>query len=230
MPDRSTSIVVAQRKRRLAALAALLALAVATPAMAAVPAGTPIVNTAELTFEMGGRAQKVASNTVTLVSAELLDVTITAERPSLAVQSQAQVAVPFVVVNTGNGTQSFALTITGNQQGVVVDRVARDGNGDGVFQADTDPLLTPPSVRLAPGERVRIFVLVDGAQVAAVAAITATVSAQSGSGAAGTVFAGAGANGADADPGIADAAGAHIRLGDLTAAGNHTIQFSVKTL
>ncbi|TPG56713.1 hypothetical protein EAH76_02570 [Sphingomonas glacialis] len=289
--------------------------------MAAVPAGTPIVNTAALTFEMNGSAQQVASNTVTLVSAELLDVTITAERPSLAVQSQAQVAVPFVIVNTGNGPQSFALTITGNQQGVVVDRVARDGNGDGAFQTDTDPLLTPPSVRLAPGEQVRIFVLVDGAQVAAAAAITATVSAQSGSGAAGTVFAGAGANGADAvvgvsgarasatstlspagpaqpslakaqtvtapdgssramrgavitytlvatlpgptrgvtiddpipagtayladslaldavalsdradaDPGTADAAGVHIRLGDLAAAGSHTIQFSVKIL
>lgn len=320
MPDRPTSIVVVQRTPKRSALAALLALTAPTPAMAAVPAGTPIVNTAALTFEIDGAAQHVASNSVTLVAAELLDVTITAERPSVAVLSATQVAVPFLIANTGNGTQSFALAIASHQNGVVVDRVARDVDGDGAFQA-ADPLLTPLSLRLAPGEQVRIFVLVDGAQIAAAAAITATVSAQSGSGAAGTVFAGAGANGADAvvgatgarasatstlspagpaqptlakaqavrapdgssramrgaiitytliatlpgptrgvtiddpipagtayladslaldsvalsdradtDPGSADAAGVHIRLGDLAAAGSHTVQFSVKIL
>ncbi|WP_010185909.1 hypothetical protein [Sphingomonas sp. PAMC 26605] len=297
----------------------LLGLVAATPATAAVPAGTPIVNTAALTFDANGSAQRVASNTVTLLAAERLDVTIQAERPSVAVQS-AQLAVPFLVTNSGNGAQTFALAITSTQQGVAVDRVALDRDRDAAFDANVDPIVSPLTLQLAAGEQARIFVLIDGALVAAAATITATVTAQAGTGAAGTVFAGVGANGsdavvgatggrasaistlsraavqpalaksqmikapdgssramrgaiitytlvatlpgpmrgvtiddpipagtayladslaldtvalsdrADADPGTADAAAIHVRLGDLATAGSHTVQFSVKIL
>lgn len=298
----------------------LLVLVAATPATAAVPAGTPIVNTAALTFDAGGAPQRIASNTVTLLSAELLDVTIQAERPSVAIQSASQFAVPFVVTNSGNGTQSFALAVASNQQGVAVDRVALDRNRDATYGSDADPTLSPLTIQLGAGDQARIFVLVDGAQVATAASITVTVTAQAGSGAAGTILAGVGANGsdavvgatgarasavstlsraaaqpalaksqivkapdgssramrgaiitytlvanlpgpmrgvtiddpipagtayladslaldavalsdrADADPGTADTTAIHVRLGDLAAAGSHTVQFSVKIL
>lgn len=321
MLDRPTPVSVARQKPTRSVLASLVALVAAAPAAAAIPAGVPITNIAALTFDQDGRTQSVSSNTVTLISAELLDVTIAAERASVSLQSTTQAAVPFVVTNTGNGRQSFALAVTSSQPGVAVTRVVLDANRDGVFQAASDTVLAPSSVTLAPGEQARIFVLVDGAQVATAAAITATVSAQAGSGASGTIFAGAGANGtdavvgtsgarasatstlspagpatpalakaqtvvapdgskramrgaiitytlvatlpgpmrgvtvddpipagtayladslaldavalsdrADADPGTVDAAGVHVQLGDLVAAGNHTIQFSVKIL
>ncbi len=322
MPHRPTSVVVAQSKPRLPSpwLLFLLVLVAATPATAAVPAGTPIVNTAALTFDANGGAQRVASNTVTLLAAELLDVTIQAERPSVAVQSATQLAVPFVITNSGNGTQTFALAVASSQQGVAVDRIALDRNRDATFDATGDPILSPLTLQLAAGEQARIFVLIDGAKVAAAATITATVTAQVGSGAAGTVVAGGGANGsdavvgatgarasavstlslaaaqpalsksqtvkapdgssramrgaiitytlvanlpgptrgvtiddpipagtayladslaldfvalsdrADADPGTADAAAIHVRLGDLATASSHTVQFSVKIL
>ena len=322
MPHRPKSVVVAQRKPRLPSLwlMLLLVLVTASPASAAVPAGTPIVNTAALTFEANGSTQRVASNTVTLLAAELLDVTIQAERPSVAVQSATQLAVPFLVTNSGNGPQTFALTIASSQPGIAVDRVALDRNRDATFDAAGDPTLAPLTLQLAAGEQARIFVLIDGAQVGAAATITATVTAHAGSGAAGTVFAGAGANGsdavvgatgarasavstlslavaqptlaksqtvkapdgssrairgaiitytlvadlpgptrgvtiddpipagtayladslaldavalsdrADADPGTADAAAIHVRLGDLATAGSHIVQFSVRIL
>ncbi len=321
MPHCPPSVAVAQSKPRLPSLwlMLLLGLVAATPATAAVPAGTPIVNTAALTFDANGSAQRVASNTVTLLAAERLDVTIQAERPSVAVQS-AQLAVPFLVTNSGNGAQTFALAITSTQQGVAVDRVALDRDRDAAFDANVDPIVSPLTLQLAAGEQARIFVLIDGALVAAAATITATVTAQAGTGAAGTVFAGVGANGsdavvgatggrasaistlsraavqpalaksqmikapdgssramrgaiitytlvatlpgpmrgvtiddpipagtayladslaldtvalsdrADADPGTADAAAIHVRLGDLATAGSHTVQFSVKIL
>lgn len=87
MPHRYTSVAVAHRTPRPSGFwsLALLALVAATPAIAAIPAGTPIANTATLTFDSDGAPQRLASNTVTLVSAELLDVTIVAERPSIAI-------------------------------------------------------------------------------------------------------------------------------------------------
>lgn len=106
--------------------------------------------------------------------------------------------MPFVVTNTGNGTQTFTLAVASSQQGVAVDRVALDRNRDATFDATGDPTLSPLTLHLAAGEQARVFVLIDGAQVAAAATITATVTAQVGSGATGTVFAGVGANGSDA--------------------------------
>jgi uncharacterized repeat protein (TIGR01451 family) len=207
VPHRFPSVVVAQRKPRLPCLRplTLLAAATATPALAAVPAGTPIVNTAKLTFDATGSAQSVTSNTVTLTSAELLDVAIVAEQPSVAVQTTTQLAIPFLVTNSGNGTQTFALSITSSQQGVAVDRIALDRDNDARFDATLDPVIASPVVTLAAGEQARIFVLVDGTLVAAAASITATVTAQAGSGTAGTVFAGVGANGTDAVVGVTGA-------------------------
>lgn len=220
MPHRPKPVVVARSKPRPFRLWLwlLLVLAAATPANAVTPAGTPIVNTATLAFDADGIVQRLTSNTVTLTSAELLDVTIAAERPSVAVQSAAQLAVPFLITNTGNGTQTFALAVTSSQQGVAVDRVAFDRNRDATYDESSDPVATSPTVQLAAGEQVRIFVLVDGAQVAAAASITATVTAQAGSGAAGTVFAGLGANGSDAVVGATGARASAVSTLSLAAA------------
>lgn len=188
-----------QRSAGLRVAVRLLAFGLATPAFGAVPAGTSITNTAAMNFDIGGQAQSVPSNTVTLVSAELLDVAIVAERPSVIVQSPDQVAVPFVVTNGGNGTQDFALTLASDQAAVAVTRVAIDTNNDGIYEADVDTLLPAgTALTLAAGQQQRFFVLVDGAQVSAATSVSATVTAKTGSGPAGTTFAGGGTNGADA--------------------------------
>lgn len=177
----------------------LLALGVATPAFAAVPAGTGIVNTAAMTVDMGGQARTIPSNTVTLLSAELLDVAIVAERPTVSVLASDQVALPFLVTNGGNGAEDFALTLASDHASVAVTRVFVDTNQDGAYQAGTDlPLASGAVLSLAAGQQTRVFVLVDGAQVSAATTISATVTARTGSGAPGTVFAGAGTNGGDA--------------------------------
>lgn len=185
--------------KALRAAVRLLALGVATPAFAAVPAGTGIVNTAAMTFDMGGQARSIASNTVTLLSAELLDVTIVAERPAVSILASDQIALPFLVTNSGNGTEDFALTLASDRTGVAVTRVFVDTSGDGAYQAGTDlPLASGAALSLAAGQQTRMFVLIDGAQVNAATTISATVTARTGSGVPGTVFAGAGTNGGDA--------------------------------
>lgn len=180
-------------------LLCLLALGVATPALAATPAGTGIANTATMQFYVSGQAQTIPSNTVTLVSAEILDVAIVAERPAVAVLASDQVAVPFLVTNSGNGAEDFALALASDRAGVSVTRVFIDTNKDGIYQAGADlPLTDGTALSLAAGQQVRVFVLIDGAQVTAATTLAATVTARTGSGSTGTVFPGAGTNGGDA--------------------------------
>lgn len=177
----------------------LLAFGAATPALAAIPAGTGIVNTATMSITVGGQPLTIPSNSVTVLSAEMLDVTIVAERPAVSVLASDQIAVPFLVTNTGNGTEEFALALASDRNGVSATRVFVDSNNDGAYQAGTDlPLAGAATLSLAAAQQARVFVLVDGAQVTAATTLRATVTARTGSGAPGTVFAGAGTNGSDA--------------------------------
>ena len=175
------------------------------PAVAATRAGTGIANTATLSWN-DGTERSTPSNTVSLLTAEILDVTITAERSAIAVKPGDAVAASFVVTNTGNGAEDFTLAFAADQPGVAVTRVAIDRDGDGTYDAAKDELLAPGVLPLAPGQAVRLFVLIDGGKVTATARITASVAAKTGSGTPGTAFAGAGDGGGDAVVGTTGAA------------------------
>ena len=184
---------------RYAAVAAIAAALAASPVSAATRAGTAIPNTATLTFTINDVSQTLPSNTVTIATAETLDVAITADRPTVAPRSSGTTAIGFVVTNSGNGQEDFALAISSASPGVAVDHLAIDSNGDGSYDPATDATLAVGApLSLAPGATTRVFVLVDGAQVGGGTAITASVTARTGSGAAGTVFPAAGDQGSDA--------------------------------
>lgn len=198
---------VQQRKRRQLAVATLCLCVpgLAGRASAATPAGAAIINSATLRWS-DAQPQSTVSNTVTLITAEVLDVTIAADRATIAVATPDVLAAGFVVTNTGNGQEDFALTVASDRAGVDVTRVAVDTDGDGRYDPAKDRALSNATLALAPGQATRIFVLVDGAQVTDPARITARVEAKTGSGASGSVFPGAGDAGGDAVVGTTGAA------------------------
>jgi uncharacterized repeat protein (TIGR01451 family) len=193
--------------------AAALCLAAATPVLAQSGAGTIIVNTAILHFDQAGKPIAVNSNTVTLTTAEILDVTIAAERDT-GVTTAGVVALPFHVTNTGNGPEGFTLTAAADQNGVAIKGIVADTDGDGVYTAGKDaPVTADAPLALIAGQSARIFVLVDGASVTTTTNVSATVTAVIGSGAPGTIFAGKGVGGGDAIVGKTGAtATAHTAL------------------
>jgi len=122
-------------------------------------AGTDIDNTAVVSYEVAGTPQTTTSNTVTLIVAEVLDVDITLLSGPASVSSGTSAQdLLFVVTNTGNGSESFTLTIDNALSGDDFNPVASlpaaiyfDTDASGDFSpGDTpyspgtnDPLLAP---------------------------------------------------------------------------------------
>lgn len=186
-------------------------------------AGTLIENTAVASYDDGGGARTINSNTVTVRVDELLDVTVTALDPGPVSTRPGDAVLTFELTNQGNGPEAFSLlanpAVAGNDFDVVVRSVAIDSNGNGVYDAGVDEILAAPQTTavLAPDAALTVFVLVtvpDGASDTQISAVDLTAQAVTGSGAPGTVFAGAGVDGGDAIVGtsgaIATARGALI--------------------
>jgi hypothetical protein len=75
-------------------------------------AGTDIDNTAVVSYEVVGTPQTISSNTVTLTVADVLNVDVTLLSGPVSIISGASTQeLLFVVTNTGNGTETFPLTI-----------------------------------------------------------------------------------------------------------------------
>ncbi|SOB79468.1 conserved repeat domain-containing protein [Sphingomonas guangdongensis] len=166
--------------------ASLLACVAAVPAAVAqvTPAGTRITNTATLTHADSAGPITFPSNTVTTSVDGLVDVTVVAAAATRVVADPAsQVAVPFVVTNTGNLAQDFSLAGSGGEPL----RVAIDS--DGTNEATR--------ITLTPGEQQTIFVLLPGPVVDRTA-VTLTATAVTGTGVQGSVLPGAGPDGSDA--------------------------------
>jgi len=122
-------------------------------------AGTDIDNTAVVSYEVAGTPQTTTSNTVTLTVAEVLDVDVTLLSGPVSVSSGAATQdLLLVVTNTGNGTETFSLSIDNALGGDDFDPVASipaaiyfDTDASGDFSpGDTpyspgsnDPLLAP---------------------------------------------------------------------------------------
>lgn len=202
--------MIRQRMSALFALASLLA-SFGAHALGTV-AGTTISNTAEITYNVGAAALSATSNTTTITVAEILDVTVTLNSSTVTVTPGAtQQALVFTVTNTGNGSETFSLAGLSALAGDQFDPTPAstfiyfDTDGSGSYTAgDTayvpntnDPLLSSTG----PGASTRIILLnniptsvADGERGRS----QLTASARTGTGTAGTLFAGQGDGGLDA--------------------------------
>ena len=147
------------------------------------------------------------SNTVTVRVDELLDVAVAGLATTPVATGSATTALPYQITNTGNGPEAFNLTanptVTGNDFDAVVQGIAVDTNGNGVYDPGIDQILTAgtPTAALAPDTALTVFVLVNlpaGATDADTSQIRLTAEATTGTGPAGTVFATQGVGGGDA--------------------------------
>jgi uncharacterized repeat protein (TIGR01451 family) len=123
----------------------------------------------------------------------------------------------FEVTNTGNGPEAVMLeadpAIAGNDFDAIIDAIAVDGNGNGVYDAGIDPELTAPAVTalIEADASLTIFVLASfpaGVADGDRSEVSLVARAATGTGNPGTSFAGAGANGSDAVVGAAGGTGA----------------------
>lgn len=193
---------------------ALLAYAPAAHAAGTV-AGTNIQNIASASYDTPEGTVQVNSNTNIVRVDELLNVTVDNTDPGDVITSPGATSnvQTFRITNTGNGSEAFTLSaITANGgddfDPTLVQIVIDDGDGvyepgqDTVYTAGSnDPVLTP--------DQSRVIFIITSTPAAATNGNRAEVSlravAVTGSGPAGTVFAGAGQGGGDAVVGLTTA-------------------------
>ena len=172
-----------------------------------VTAGTLIQNTASATYTSGASGGTVQSNTVTVKVDELLDVAVDGLTSTPATAGAGNVVLEYSITNTGNGSEAFNLVVNpavaGNGFDAVVQSVAVDSNGNGVYDPGVDLVLTSgqatPSI--AADGALKVFVIVSlpaSATDGQTSQVQLTANAATGTGTPGTVFAGQGAGGGDA--------------------------------
>ncbi|MDH4106755.1 MAG: hypothetical protein OEW35_00410 [Gammaproteobacteria bacterium] len=201
-----------------AALLLGTAIVAARPALAdGTPAGTAIDNTAVVSFELGGTTITQSSNTVTLTVDERLDVAIVAQSPQVLVApGETDRSLLFTVTNTGNGSEVFTFLMDSSLPGddfnptPAVPAIYFDTDGSGDFSGG-DVAYTPGGndPLLAPDESVNVLVVNDmpgGFPNGSTGLSQLTVTAATGSGAAGDNFPGQGDGGVDAVVGASGAA------------------------
>lgn len=203
-------------------LAPLAAFALGTPA------GTQIQNTAQVSYSVGGTDITVDSNPTTLAVAEILNVNVAVQTPTVSVAPGATQRVVVVrVTNTGNGVETFSLAGDSVLAGDDFDPIPAapfiyfdtDGSGD-LSPADVAYSLGNNDPVLNADQFVTLLVVnnIPAALANGVQGRTQlTATALTGSGAPGTVFAGAGTSGVDAVVGTSGAT--QIGVGTYVVAG-----------
>lgn len=181
-------------------------------------AGTTISNTASATFDTGGGPQTIDSNRVDLLVDELLDVTVESNDPTdvPTTPGATQQVLSFRVTNTGNGPENFVLSTIANAGGdsydPVVTQIYIDANGNNGFDPAIDTLYTPGNgdPLIQPETGITVFVIAttpgnvtDGNR----GLVSLVAAAKTGTGPAGTSFAGRGEGGGDAVVGLTEADG-----------------------
>ena len=223
--------------REIGALGALTLLAVLGTDRAwavGAPAGTVINNTAEVSYSVGAVTQTATSNVVTVTVAEILDVTVDAQTPNVDVDAgETQREVLYRVSNTGNGTETFLLTMTSVIAGDQFDPVPAtpsiyfdtDGSGD-LSPGDTPYVAGANDPVLGDDDFVTVLVVNDipaGVADGQIGFTRLTAASRTGTGAAGTVFAGGGDGGVEAVVGNSGADGeatSQYEVADITLAVN----------
>lgn len=204
----------AQSRTAASSLAFLATLWAGSAQAAGVTAGTLIANTATATYDTGAASVSVQSNTVTVRVDELLDVAVATLGASPTDVGAGTAVLTFQLTNTGNGPEGYLLTadpaIGGNDFNAVVQSIATDSNGNGLYDAGVDPILATgaATAEIAPDSALTVFVLVTLPNDAAdgeTAQVRLTAAASTGTGTPGTVFAGQGSGGGDAVTGSSTA-------------------------
>ena len=140
---------------------------------AGTPAGTEIVNVANVTYDVGPTVGlQIASGPVVIKVAEILDLTVLwmDAVPVRVLPGATDEVLTFEVTNTGNGVDSYELAVDaalgGDQFDPLFQSIYLD-TGDGVFDPATDTLYTQgvndPELDAndAAGRQVTVFVLCD---------------------------------------------------------------------
>ena len=185
-------------------------LAFGTTAMAAgTPVGTIIENTATVEFDLAGTPVTLQSNTTTITVVERIDVVVALQSPQqLVAPNDTNRALLFTVTNTGNGTETFSLAIDSVLAGDDFDPTPSatpiyfDSDGSGDFNVGDQPYVpgTNDPVLVADAS-VDVLILNDIPAAAAngnVGFSQLTATSLTGTGPAGTEFAGQGDGGVDA--------------------------------
>jgi uncharacterized repeat protein (TIGR01451 family) len=172
-------------------------------------AGTNVSNQAQVSYILGGVPGTGLSNPATFVVAEILDLNVTLQSPTVAVTAgDLDRTLLFTLTNTGNGVETFPLTLDNLVAGDDFDPLAAlsaiffDADADGALSVGdiayvagtNDPTLAPDASVAVLLVNIIPAVLADGALGRSrLLARTAT-----GTGAPGSVFPGLGAGGTDA--------------------------------
>ena len=143
---------------------------VSNPASAAGTAvGTLIENTALVNYELAGAPVTLQSNTTTITVAERINVSVTLQSPQVPVApGDTAQALLFTVTNTGNGTETFQLSMDSVLGGddfdptPAVPAIYFDTDASGDFNAGDQPY-TPGAndPDLLPDESISVFVVND---------------------------------------------------------------------
>ncbi len=189
---------------------ALIAIgAVVAPGVAhatGVTAGTLIQNTASATYTSGAASGTVTSNTVSIKVDELLNVAVAGLTTTPATAGSGNVVLEYSITNTGNGPEAFKVTVNpavaGNAFDATVQSIVVD-NGNGIYEPGVDMVLAPGAATplIAADGALKIFVIVSLPATATdgqTSQVRLTADAATGTGTAGTVFAGQGDGGGDA--------------------------------
>ncbi|MDH3991247.1 MAG: hypothetical protein OEV34_19090, partial [Gammaproteobacteria bacterium] len=115
-------------------------------AAAGTPVGTVIENTAVVSYDLAGTPVTLQSNTTTLAVAERINVAVTLQSPQTPVApGETGSALLFTVTNTGNGTETFQLSIDSLVAGddfdptPAVPEIYFDTDGSGDFNGGDQP-------------------------------------------------------------------------------------------
>lgn len=231
--------------------AAALVVTSASPAFAAgTAAGSTITNTVTVNYQVGSVAQTAtgASNTFTVDRKVNLTVAEVGSTTTQVSPGQTAAVTTFSVTNTSNATLDFALVAAQQAGGAGAHsntdnfdatnvNIYVDTNGNGVYDAGTDTLVTYLD-ELAADASKTVFVVADiplGQVTNDVAAVTLTATGREG-GTAGTqgiaLTQTNGANTAGMDTVFADGAGATdaVRNADFSAKDDYTVLAAALTI
>jgi uncharacterized repeat protein (TIGR01451 family) len=172
-------------------------------------AGTNITSMATVDYSIGGTPATTNSNATTVVVAELVNVTMALQSPTVSVAAGASnEALLFLVTNTGNSIEEFTLTGESVLVGDDFDPTPAapfiyfdsDSSGD-LSPADTPYVAGSNDPQLAADSSVAVLLvnnIPSGLPDGGYGRSELTATANTGTGAAGTVLPGQGSGGADA--------------------------------
>jgi len=171
--------------------------------------GTIIENTAVVDFDLVGTPLTLQSNTTTIAVAERINVTVTLQSPqTLVAPGETGRDLLFLVTNTGNGSETFQLSIDNLIAADDFDPIAAvpaiylDTDASGDFNAGDQPYIPGTNdPDLLADESLSVFLVNDipgGLLNGQIGRSELTATSATGTGLPGTVFAGQGDGGANA--------------------------------